>query len=65
MAVPLSLNFLAVPRNNEKIDYDGILRLVPFLQSRFEKGKKTALVVGATLELLGKRSLFSTKWDEL
>ncbi len=63
--MPFSLNLLAAPRNEQKLDYDGLVRLTTYYQAKFEGDKRAVHSFGVILELLGKRSLFSTKYDEL
>lgn len=63
--VPVAFNFLAAPRNNQKLDYDGVFRLTPFVDFSAGPGVEgTPVTIGLSLALLGKRSLFSMKYDE-
>lgn len=65
--LPLYINFLAVPRMREKLDYDGLIRIAPFgnvTLKRTDMGK-WPYSVGVSFALLGRRSMFSTKYDEL
>jgi hypothetical protein len=63
--VPFSLNLLAAPRNEQKLDYDGLIRVTPYYEASWTGDEDTVHSGGLVLELLGKRSLFSTKYDEL
>lgn len=75
LRAPLSFNLTVARRKEGKLDYDGVIRIIPFVgYSRVrapdsdnpgETKSTDGAIAGLNFVLLGKRSLFSTRFDQL
>jgi hypothetical protein len=71
--MPLTFSFTAVPRREGKLDFEGIVQVTPFagfssVTAPGDQGRTettTSAIGGVVLELIGRRSLFATRFDHL